>query len=173
MKRNLSRIVSGSRAALLGGALIVALSSLALGRFVRAEDTPKVRPVSLTVSESPLRREASTTSFAPVVKMVAPCVVKVNIVTKSKTVPMPESPFGGGDDFFRRFFGDQFGGGNGGNGGTMRTPREHGLGSGVIINKDGYILTNNHVVEDADTIDVTLNDGRNFRAKVIGRDPKT
>ena len=55
----------------------------------------------------------------------------------------------------------------------MRTPREQGLGSGVIVNKDGYILTNNHVVDGADTIRVKLNDGREFTAKVIGRDPKT
>jgi serine protease Do len=171
MKRKLTRIVSGTRAAMLGGALIVALSSLAWGRFVTAEDgAPKIQRVSLTVNETPLKRTSAFTSFAPIVKEVAPCVVKVNIITKSKMVPMPDSPFGG-DDLFRRFFGEQFGGGQGG--GTMRTPKEHGLGSGVIINKDGYILTNNHVVEDADSIDVTLNDGRELKAKVVGRDPKT
>lgn len=167
------RIVSGARAAMLGGALIVAVSSLAVGRYVRAGETPKLQRVALTVNEAPLQRDGSfTTSFAPVVKRVAQSVVKVNIVTKSKEVPMQEAPFGG-DDMFRRFFGDQFGGQFGSRGGTMRTPREHGLGSGVVINKDGYILTNNHVVENADTIRVTLNDGREFTAKVVGRDPKT
>jgi len=96
--------------------------------------------------------------------------VRVNISTKAKMVPMPESQ-SGNDEMLRRFFGEQFSGRGGGN--MMRTPKEHGLGSGVIINKDGYILTNNHVVDGADTIDVTLNDGREFRAKVVGRDPKT
>src|ERR1700761_4050780 len=138
MKRKLTRIVSGARAAMLGGALIVALSTLAWGRFVKAEESPTFQKVALSVDETPVKRDAGVvTSFAPVVKRVAPCVVKVNIETKAKEVPMPMSPFGDGDDFFRHFFGDQAPGGNGGSHGTTR--REHGLGSGVIINKDGYI----------------------------------
>ncbi len=84
---------------------------------------------------------------------------------------MPQMPFGN-DELFRRFFGQQFNGEQEQGQGRMRTPSEHGLGSGVIVSKDGYILTNNHVVDDADTIKVTLNDGREFTAKVIGRDPK-
>ena len=52
-------------------------------------------------------------------------------------------------------------------------PPEHGVGSGVIVTKDGYILTNNHVVDNADKVTVTLNDGREFTAKVIGKDPKS
>jgi serine protease Do len=182
MKRKLTRIVSGARVAMLGGALIVALSSLAWARFEKAEDTPKYQTVALNVSDTPVKRDGGMVpSFAPIVKRVAPCVVKVNIETKAKEVPMPQSPFGDGDEFFRHFFGDQFGGNGGGNGGLgnggrnghSTTRREHGLGSGVIINKDGFILTNNHVVEDADTIQVTLTDGREFKAKVVGRDPKT
>lgn len=169
MKRTLTSYVSSARVAMLGGALLVAASSLALSRFVRAEDQPKVVPVALTVSETPVQRStAVTTSFAPVVKRAAQSVVMVKISTKAKEVPMQNSPFGN-DEFMRRFFGEQFGGGRG----SMRMPKEHGLGSGVIVNKDGYILTNNHVVEDADTITVVLNDGREFTAKVIGRDPKT
>src|SRR5580704_17314802 len=134
MKQKLTRLVSGARAAMLGGALIVALTSLAVGRFVNAADAPKITPVSLSVSETPLKRDgAFTTSFAPVIKRVAASVVKVNISTKSKTVPAPESPMDG--DLFRRFFGDQFGNqfGGGNRAGTMRVPREHGLGSGVVV----------------------------------------
>jgi len=156
----------------LGGALILTISCLAVARLVMASDSPKPAPVAVTVNEAPLQRNgAFTTSFAPIVKRVAASVVKVNISTKPKTVTAPQGQFGG-DEMFRRFFGDQFGG-QGGPGRTMHTPREYGIGSGVIISKDGYILTNNHVVDDVDTIKITLNDGREFSAKVIGRDPKT
>jgi S1-C subfamily serine protease len=105
-----------------------------------------------------------------VVKRVAPSVVKVYVTTKSKVVPMG-TQFSE-NDLFRRFFGDQ-GGPFGQGGRNMRTPAQHGLGSGVIVSADGYILTNNHVVDGADEIRVALNDGREFNAKIIGRDPKT
>jgi serine protease Do len=75
----------------------------------------------------------------------------------------PRNPFRDffGDDFFERFFGDQ-------------AQRErHSLGSGVIVDKRGYILTNNHVIEQADQIEVRLSDRRKFQATVMGKDPKT
>lgn len=175
MKQTLYTLCSRLRAGVLGGAILLAASTLAISRFVHATEAPKVTPVTLSVNETPIPRNgAFTTSFAPVVKRVAESVVKVEITTKSKTVPVPQMPFGN-DDFFRHFFGQQFNPGEQeqGQGRTMRTPREHGLGSGVIVSKDGYILTNNHVVDGADTIRVSLNDGREFTAKVIGRDPKT
>ena len=53
------------------------------------------------------------------------------------------------------------------------TPPEHGVGSGVIVTKDGYILTNNHVVDGANEVKVTLNDGRELKAKVVGKDPES
>jgi len=73
-----------------------------------------------------------------------------------------------GDDQFQYFFGPQ------GNGSRQRTPQvQVATGSGVIINSDGYIVTNNHVVENADEVEVTLHDNRSFKAKVIGTDPST
>jgi serine protease Do len=73
------------------------------------------------------------------------------------------------DPFFRRFFGDQFGR-------QRQQPKEHksaGLGSGVIVTSDGYIITNSHVIKDADEIKVTLTDKKEYSGKVVGSDPKT
>ncbi len=105
-------------------------------------------------------------AMAEVVAAVKPSVVNISS-TKTIRVPGFSSPFFD-DPFFRRFFGDEFG--------FFNSPREYkqsGLGSGVIVTKDGYILTNNHVVKDADEIKVRLADKREFIGKVIGTDPKT
>jgi serine protease Do len=102
-------------------------------------------------------------SLAEIAKAVKPSVV--NISTTS-TETRQESPFN--DPFFRRFFGDQFGGNA-----PERQFKSSALGSGVIVTPDGYILTNNHMVENADTIKVILQDGRKFDGRVIGTDPKT
>lgn len=99
-----------------------------------------------------------------------PAVVHIKYVQNSKvqTVDVPASPFG---DFFGDFFGF------GGNGGTrkqqIQTPKKQATGSGVIISADGYIVTNNHVVEGADELTVTLYDNREFSARIIGNDPST
>lgn len=102
--------------------------------------------------------------FGAVVKPTLPTVVSI---TSSKVVKVPgfRNPFSN-DPFFRQFFGNQFGS-------APREERERGVGSGVIVNPDGYILTNNHVVEGASDIKVHLSDKRDFSAKVIGTDPKT
>lgn len=75
-------------------------------------------------------------------------------------------------DPFYDFFGDIFGNG-GGQQRQVQTPERVGFGSGVIISKDGYIVTNNHVIDNADVISVKLNDGREFQGRVIGTDPST
>ncbi len=93
-------------------------------------------------------------------KAVEPSIVTID--TESKPITM-QSPFAG-DPFFRQFFG-----GNA----QPQTQRERGVGSGVIISPDGYILTNNHVIENADNIKVTLQNGKAYRAKLIGTDPTT
>ena len=103
---------------------------------------------------------------------------EVNIST-SKVVKAPQqgqSPFED-DPFFRQFFGNPNGGGGQGQGqGQGQEPheqREHSLGSGVIVSADGYIMTNNHVVDGATDVEVSLMDKRQFKAKVVGTDPRT
>lgn len=79
-------------------------------------------------------------------------------------------------DPFEDFFGDFFGNGRSNGGRSQRryqTPPRHGAGSGVIISTDGYIVTNNHVVEEADELMVKLNDNREFKARIIGMDKNT
>ncbi|MGH6892671.1 MAG: Do family serine endopeptidase, partial [Dongiaceae bacterium] len=109
----------------------------------------------------PASPEQITLTFAPVVKMVAPAVV--NIYTK-KVVKQPAlSPFFD-DPFFRQFFGDQF------NFGQSQERVQNSLGSGVIVQSDGLVVTNNHVIDGADEIRVVLNDGREFAAKVVSQE---
>ena len=104
-------------------------------------------------------------SYADVVKVVAPAVVTVRADGKAKVSPTDfQLP---NDDFFRRFFGDQFDGRQPRQG---RMPRQHAVGSGVIVSGDGYILTNNHVIDSADEVTVELTDGRTLSAKVVGTD---
>ncbi len=125
-----------------------------------------------TVSDAPVDRSNARAgvSYSSVVKRVAPSVVKVTTTTKTKNVGF-DGPPGLDNELLQRFFGQQFQ--RPSRGRPMPAPRQEGLGSGVIVSKDGYILTNNHVVDGADTVKVALQDGRDFEAKVIGRDPKT
>ncbi|MGL5938472.1 MAG: Do family serine endopeptidase [Phocaeicola sp.] len=92
--------------------------------------------------------------------------IKSTQESKSQTVTV--------QDPFSQFFGDVFGDRRGGTQQRrIQTPEKVGFGSGVIISADGYIVTNNHVIEGADVISVKLNDGREFKGKVIGTDPST
>ncbi len=108
--------------------------------------------------------------FVPIVKTASPAVV--NIAT-SRTVDQKNfrSPLMD-DPFFRRFFGDKMPNGRDNNGGK-RKRKESSLGSGVIVDSGGYIITNNHVVAGADEITVLMGDKREFVGKVVGTDPKT
>ncbi|RZL92804.1 MAG: Do family serine endopeptidase [Variovorax sp.] len=95
-------------------------------------------------------------SLSGAAKKASPAVVSINTSKAAQRNPRSNDPW------FRFFFGDQGG-----------EQPQVGLGSGVIVSADGYILTNNHVVEGADEIEVTLNDSRHARAKVVGTDPDT
>ncbi|THA10525.1 DegQ family serine endoprotease [Rodentibacter pneumotropicus] len=109
-------------------------------------------------------------SLAPMLEKVQPAVVTISVEGKAKNSGRSFLP----DDIpeeFKFFFGDQFAEqfGNRGSGRHFR-----GLGSGVVINADkGYVLTNNHVINDADKINVTLQDGREFKAKLVGKDEQS
>jgi Do/DeqQ family serine protease len=105
-------------------------------------------------------------SYSDIVKTVSPAVVTIRVEGKaSPTETQFQVP---NDEFLRRFFGDPED--REGPAPQRRAPRQRGLGSGVIVSNDGYILTNNHVVEDADDIRVETTDGRTLVAKVVGTD---
>ncbi len=99
---------------------------------------------------------SSSGSLSAAAKKASPAVVSINTSKAAQRNPRNNDPW------FRFFFGDQ-----------NNDQPQVGLGSGVIVSADGYILTNNHVVDGADEINVTLNDGRHARGKVIGTDPDT
>ncbi len=112
-------------------------------------------------------------SLSELVKTLQPSVVNISTtnVVKKRQAPFNspfESPFGDGqddpfEDFFKKFF----------EGGPQQEFRQHGLGSGFIISKDGFIVTNNHVIEKANDIEIILENGKNYQAQIIGKDPKT
>jgi serine protease Do len=112
-------------------------------------------------------KPALQTSFAPVVKKVMPSIVNVFSSKKIRNQTDNSEPFLN-DPFFRRFFGDESGRPS-----IPRERKEQSLGSGVIVSPDGYILTNNHVVDDATEVKVSLGDKREFPARVVGKDSKT
>ena len=106
--------------------------------------------------------------YVAIVKRSSPAVVNIDVETMVTEQPMV-NPFQG-NPFFEEFFGEEFFGPQQRQSQPRKVPRR-GKGSGFIVSKEGYILTNNHVVEDADKIKVTMLDGRTFDAKKVGQDP--
>jgi len=152
------------KAASLALALLLGLGGFGVAHATRI--WTKNPPASLHFADP--NEPPSRNSFAPVVKQVLPTVVNISSSKVVKT-PAAFSDQGRMDPFFRQFFGDDFGG----HFNIPREQREKSLGSGVIVSPEGYILTNNHVVEGATDVRVTLADKREFKAHVIGADPKT
>jgi len=133
---------------------------------------------------APVSKESSA-EFRRVVKQTLPAVVSIktdvrpkpaddkNTEKKSRRTPRGFRGQGELPEEFRKQLEEMFGGGDFGDMENMPTPRVQGFGSGVVISPDGYVLTNNHVVEGADVVTVQLQDGRSFKSTDIKRDPKT
>lgn len=157
-------IVSG-----ITGAFAYSLASSAIN--TKGSDnasTPHVAEPALMTLSNEHQMPTQPIDLTDAAEKACNAVVYIKVVTNGKTHTIEYR------DPFEEFFGDFFGRGNGG---TQRrqvqTPKREGAGSGVIISSDGYIVTNNHVVENADNVTVTLNDNREFSAKIIGTDPTT
>lgn len=131
-------------------------------------------PAKVKLDESVIDRDARTgNSYAAVIKKASPSVV---YIYSTKTLKAPRFQQFFDDPFLRRFFGDPSDDGGGSGRGRSRSFKQESLGSGVIVTADGYILTNNHVVEgaDPDGVEVALANGeKKYTAKVIGTDPQT
>ena len=120
---------------------------------------PSVKTYAWPAAFAPASSQAIETDFTKAAEEVVHAVVHI----KSTQMPDQQTRSFYGNPFFDQFFGGQ---------GYSQQPRV-GMGSGVIITKDGYIVTNNHVIKESDELEVTLNDNRTFNAKVIGTDEAT
>jgi serine protease DegQ len=127
------------------------------GTLLGATRNARLSSSSVPVLQAPTNAPATQGSYRDAAQRAMPAVV--NIFT-TKGARQPKTPFMD-DPLFRRFFGDQ------------QEDRQFSLGSGVVISPQGYVLTNNHVIETADEIEVAFADGRKADAKVVGTDPET
>ena len=165
------RFTLGSAGPLLGVAGFLAAGLCMTDASKPSE--PKARPAPPLTDEVTAPARALGAAYAAVARAVNPAVVSVSSekMLNLRSQEMP-SPFGG--DFFRHFFGDQF---------EMPAPEprerkeyripQRGLGTGIIIDRAGHVLTNFHVVADVDEIKIILPDQRGFAAKIVGSDAKT
>jgi serine protease Do len=159
--------------------LLIAMASLAVGMVIasRLGLAPQSGAQTLAappMNSAPITGAVTASTFRDIAKGVAPAVVNIRTESRQRTQDLTE--FFGGDDLFNRFFG---GPGQGGQGQGRRPPRDQvavAAGTGFIIDKLGLIITNNHVVEGATKIQVSLygeDDGQSYDARIVGRDPLT
>src|SRR5206468_6260572 len=142
------------------GAIALILVGLVIGLGLSAGLELKRSPTSESAALAATTAPEGDSPFVGVVERTLPAVVFVDVKKKVGGANDPDDPQ---EELFRRFFGQE-----------MRHPRTMpSSGSGFIIDREGHILTNNHVVQNASDITVTLNDKRSFKAKVIGTDPET
>ncbi|MCC7273757.1 MAG: DegQ family serine endoprotease [Alphaproteobacteria bacterium] len=166
--RTLRRIGLYAAAPALGAAL--AAAAVTVVPFASAQTTPPVT--------APAGLHAALPGFADLAERVSPAVVNVSttqrISARQGVMPdMPQFPEGSPfNEFFKRFF-EQGPGRQGRGGDDAPARRARSLGSGFVIDASGFVVTNNHVVDGAQDIDVTMQDGTELKAKLIGRDPKT
>ncbi|MGH7995397.1 MAG: DegQ family serine endoprotease [Opitutaceae bacterium] len=152
------------RSATYGAAGIFAAAGL-FAALHATQIPPRHPELNIKIDTSNVRSAVAAFSYAPVVKRVAPSVVKITVELEARNLSLGAGAIPFGDPFFRQFFGNRPP--------QIQQAPESGLGSGVIVSSNGYIVTNNHVVDGAKDVTVTLADGRQFKARVIGRDPET
>lgn len=146
---------------------------LAIVISVMAVAFAAIAMVEVRAAQQPVAVAGQPVDLTYAAEKALPAVVHIRYVqnAKTRTVEVEQNPFG---DFFDPF---GFFGNPGGQGGRrqqqVQTPKKEATGSGVIISSDGYIVTNNHVVEGADELTVTLNDNREFSATIVGTDKTT
>ena len=156
---------------------VLAIVGAGAGALMAQTDQPARTPAQ--VSPEHLRHaQALSEAFKEVARAVSPTVVNIRAtqqrqisqsIDEGERRQMPDSD----EEFFRRFFGDQFREFRFGPDAPMQPMPRIGEGTGVVIREDGHIVTNNHVVQDATNIRVTLNDERQYDGKVIGTDPES
>jgi serine protease Do len=161
-------------------ALFLGLAGWGVARASQKFFTPGVH-ISMKMADP--AEGPSRTGFAPVVKSVLPDVVNISTSKTVKASELNQNQFDmpdGMPPFFQQFFGQQpgpngrqFGPDNENRRPRQRDQREDSLGSGVIVSPDGYILTNNHVIDGATDVRVTMADKKQLKATVVGADPKT
>ncbi len=165
----------GAKSKFLTGALIVLVAMAGWGA-ARASERFFSSGMHISMKMADPAEGVSKTGFAPMIKTVLPDVVNISTSKVVKGSDRMNNQEGMPDDippFLQQFFGQQFGQNPGSRAPKPRDQREDSLGSGVIVSPDGYILTNNHVIDGATDVRVTLSDKRQLKATVVGSDPKT